>query len=46
MVPSPHGDFITGTRNLLVGMGTGPFSLTPVFWAITFNSPHTSSSFL
>lgn len=45
-VPSPHGDFKTGTRNLLVGSGTGPAIFAPVFWAMSFNSSHTSSSFL
>jgi hypothetical protein len=30
-VPSPDGAFKTGTRSLLVGSGTGPLILTPVF---------------
>jgi len=45
-VPSPHGDFRTGTRSLFVGSGTGPVILTPVFWAMALSSSQTSSSFL
>ncbi len=45
-VPSPDGAFSTGTRSRLVGRGTGPFILTPVFWAMLFSSSHTSSSLL
>jgi len=45
-VPSPHGVLRTGTRSLLVGKGWGPVIFTPVFSAMTFSSPHTSSSFL
>ena len=45
-VPSPHGDLRTGTRSLLVGRGWGPLIFTPVFSAMAFSSPHTSSSFL
>jgi len=43
-VPSPEGAFRTGTRSRFVGNGTGPFILTPVFWAMLLSSPHTSSS--
>ncbi len=44
-VPSPHGDFRTGTRRRFVGSGTGPLILTPVFVAMLLSSSHTSSSF-
>ena len=45
-VPSPHGDFRTGTLSFFVGSGFGPRILTPVFWAMALSSSHTSSSFL
>jgi len=45
-VPSPQGVLRTGTRSLLVGRGWGPLIFTPVFSAMAFSSPHTSSSFL
>lgn len=45
-VPSPQGDFRTGTRKCFVGNGTGPTILTPVLSAMDLSSMHTSSSFL
>jgi hypothetical protein len=45
-VPEPEGALRTGTLSRLVGSGTGPFIFTPVFCAMFFNSPHTSSSFM
>ena len=45
-VPSPDGPLRTGTRKRLVGSGTGPFIFTPVFDAMLFSSPHTSSNLL
>jgi hypothetical protein len=44
-VPSPQGLLRTGTRSLFVGRGIGPVIFTPVFSAMVFSSPHTSSSF-
>jgi hypothetical protein len=37
-VPSPDGALRTGTRRRLVGKGTGPLILTPVFWAMLLSS--------
>ncbi len=45
-VPSPQGDFKTGTRRRFVGSGTGPLIFTPVFRAMFLSSWHTSSSFV
>jgi len=45
-VPSPQGDFKTGTRRRLVGKGTGPVILTPVLSAMVLSSMQTSSNFL
>src|SRR3989338_6937199 len=41
-VPSPSGDFLVVTFNLLVGKGIGPLMLTPVLSEISLMYEHTS----